>query len=69
MDNMEFQRFGLQEEEEEDEDDGAFQYMIEQSLLESNKQRETHRDSPTRGSRRAVDKTFLSTRLTFYSFL
>ncbi|XP_071349579.1 dynein axonemal heavy chain 12 isoform X5 [Trachinotus anak] len=40
---MEFQRLGL--EEEDDEDDAAIQYMIEQSLLESNKQREPHRDS------------------------
>ncbi|KAK2915461.1 hypothetical protein Q8A73_006055 [Channa argus] len=49
VDNMEFQRFGIQE--EDDEDDTATQFMIEQSLLESNKQRETHKDSTTRGNR------------------
>ncbi|XP_018518841.1 dynein axonemal heavy chain 12 [Lates calcarifer] len=46
---MEFQRFGL--EEDDDEDDAATQYMIEQSLMESNKQKETHRESTTRGGR------------------
>ncbi|XP_022597877.1 ankyrin repeat and SOCS box protein 14 [Seriola dumerili] len=46
---MEFQRLRL--EEEDDEDDAAIQYMIEQSLLESNKQKETHRDATTRGGR------------------
>ncbi|XP_040889094.1 dynein heavy chain 12, axonemal-like [Toxotes jaculatrix] len=46
---MEFQRFGF--EEDDDEDDAATQYMIEQSLLESNKQKETHRDSTTRDGR------------------
>ncbi|XP_044066548.1 dynein axonemal heavy chain 12-like isoform X2 [Siniperca chuatsi] len=46
---MEFQRFGT--EDEDDEDDAATQYMIEQSLLESNKQKETHRDSTTRDGR------------------
>nr|XP_046240871.1 ankyrin repeat and SOCS box protein 14-like isoform X2 [Scatophagus argus] len=40
---MEFERFGT--EDDNDEDDAAVQYMIEQSLLESNKQKETNRDS------------------------
>lgn len=45
---MEFVQFGT--EDENDEDSAAVQYMIEQSLLESNKQRETHRDATTRAS-------------------
>lgn len=52
MDNMEFQRFGIQE--DDDEDDAAVQYMIEQSLMESSKQKETHKDSTPRDSRRLV---------------
>ncbi|XP_073324723.1 dynein axonemal heavy chain 12 [Pagrus major] len=47
---MELERFGT-EADENDEDDAAMQYMIEQSLLESNKQKETHRDSTTRSGR------------------
>ncbi|CAK6960863.1 dynein axonemal heavy chain 12-like [Scomber scombrus] len=43
MDNMEYRRFGT--EDEGDEEDADLQYMIEQSLLESNKQRETQIDS------------------------
>ncbi|KAM9361833.1 dynein axonemal heavy chain 12 [Symphorus nematophorus] len=46
---MEFERFGT--EDGDDEDNAAIQYMIEQSLLESNKQKETHRDSTTRGGK------------------
>ncbi|XP_076600251.1 dynein axonemal heavy chain 12 [Chaetodon auriga] len=46
---MEFERVGT--ENDDDEDDAAFQYMIEQSLLESNKQKETHRDPTARGCR------------------
>ncbi|XP_041816424.1 dynein heavy chain 12, axonemal-like [Chelmon rostratus] len=46
---MEFERFGT--EDDDDEDDAAIQYMIEQSLQESSKQRETHRDSTARGCR------------------
>ncbi|XP_037608530.1 dynein heavy chain 12, axonemal-like [Sebastes umbrosus] len=44
---MEFVQFGT----EDDDDDAAIQYMIEQSLLESNKQKETHRDATTRDDR------------------
>ncbi|XP_078101061.1 ankyrin repeat and SOCS box protein 14-like, partial [Sander vitreus] len=44
---MEFVRFGT----EDDDDDAATQYMIEQSLLESNKQKEPHRDSTAHDSR------------------
>lgn len=45
VDNMELQRSGLKEEEEDEEDDDvAAQYVIEQSLLERSKQKETHRD-------------------------
>lgn len=40
---MEFQQFGF--EDDEDENDAAIQFMIEQSLLESNKQKETHKES------------------------
>ncbi|XP_040014470.1 dynein heavy chain 12, axonemal-like isoform X2 [Xiphias gladius] len=42
---MELQPFGL--EEEDDEDNDSIQYMIEQSLLESHKQRGSLRDSTT----------------------
>ncbi|KAE8298181.1 Ankyrin repeat and SOCS box protein 14 [Larimichthys crocea] len=45
---MEFERFT---EDDDEEEDAAIQYMIEQSLLESNKPKETHRDSTTRASR------------------
>ncbi|CAJ1052008.1 dynein heavy chain 12%2C axonemal-like [Xyrichtys novacula] len=38
----------IRTEEEEEDEDAATQYMIEQSLLESNKQKETHRDDVTR---------------------
>lgn len=55
VDDMEFRRYGM--EDEDDEDDAATQYMIEQSLLESNKQKETVRDSTTRDSRRSVQQT------------
>lgn len=48
---MDFRRVGFGMEDEDDEDDAATQYMIEQSLLEINKQKETHRDSTTRDSR------------------
>ncbi|XP_019123841.2 dynein heavy chain 12, axonemal isoform X3 [Larimichthys crocea] len=46
---MEFEQFRT--EDDDDEEDAAIQYMIEQSLLESNKPKETHRDSTTRASR------------------
>lgn len=52
MDNMEFHSFGIQE--DDDEDDAAVQYMIEQSLLESNKQKDTPKNSTPRDSRRLV---------------
>lgn len=45
---MEFVQFGTGD--EDDEDSAAVQYMIEQSLLESNKQKEAHRDATTRAS-------------------
>ncbi|XP_033483401.1 dynein axonemal heavy chain 12 isoform X1 [Epinephelus lanceolatus] len=38
----------IRTEDEDEDDDAVTQYMIEQSLLESNKQKETHRDSTTR---------------------
>ncbi|XP_054473618.1 dynein axonemal heavy chain 12-like [Anoplopoma fimbria] len=38
---MEFLRFGMLEDDEDDDVDAATQYMIEQSLLESNKQKES----------------------------
>lgn len=44
---MEFDRFGA---EDNDDEDAATQLMIEQSLLESNKQRETHRDNAAQDS-------------------
>ncbi|XP_047188397.1 dynein axonemal heavy chain 12-like isoform X2 [Scophthalmus maximus] len=48
---MELQRSGLKEEEEDEEDDDvAAQYVIEQSLLERSKQKETHRDEGSSGS-------------------
>lgn len=50
---MEFQLFGF---EDDDEEDAATQYVIEQSLLESSKQRGTHKDSATQGSRRLVQQ-------------
>lgn len=53
MDIMELERFGT-DADENDEDDAAMQYMIAQSLQESNKQKETHRDATPRGSRRSV---------------
>ncbi|XP_070759032.1 dynein axonemal heavy chain 12 isoform X1 [Enoplosus armatus] len=56
---MEFQRYGT--EDEDDEDDAATQYMIEQSLLESNKQKETHRDSTTRDGRSSADSSSIFT--------
>nr|XP_020466815.1 ankyrin repeat and SOCS box protein 14 [Monopterus albus] len=46
---MEFQRFGT--EEEDDENDAAIQYMIAQSLMESSKQKELHKDTKTRDGR------------------
>lgn len=49
---MELDRFGIHD--EDDEDDAATQYMIEQSLLESNKQKEMHRNATTREDRRSV---------------
>lgn len=55
---MEFERFT---EDDDEEEDAAIQYMIEQSLLESNKPKETHRDSTTRASRRSVWKPRLHT--------
>nr|XP_019952510.1 PREDICTED: ankyrin repeat and SOCS box protein 14 [Paralichthys olivaceus] len=48
---MEFPRLRLEEEDEDDEEDAATQYMIEQSLMESNKQKEPDRDLTTRGDR------------------
>lgn len=50
-------------EEEEDDDDEAAQYMIEQSLLESNKQKGTHRDAAARDSRRSVGEDSLTIRV------
>lgn len=60
VDNMEFQHFGL---EEEDEDDAALQFMIEQSLLDSNKQRETHKESraPPHKSEHCTDSSLIFT--------
>ncbi|KAG7226674.1 hypothetical protein INR49_001844 [Caranx melampygus] len=54
---MEFQQFGF--EEEGDEDDAAIQFMIEQSLLESNKPRETHKESraPPQNSELCTDSS------------
>ncbi|XP_070696464.1 dynein axonemal heavy chain 12 [Pempheris klunzingeri] len=46
---MEFEPVGT--EDEDGVDDAAFQYMIEQSLLEGNKQKEAHRDATTRDGR------------------
>ncbi|XP_072239179.1 dynein axonemal heavy chain 12 [Leuresthes tenuis] len=43
---MECDRFGM--EDEDGDKDAATQYMIEQSLLECSKQKESHRDSTTR---------------------
>lgn len=51
---MELDRFGIHD--EDDEDDAATQYMIEQSLLESNKQKEMHRNATTREDRRSVQQ-------------
>lgn len=51
---MELDRFGIHD--EDDEDDAATQYMIEQSLLESSKQKETHRNATTREDRRSVQQ-------------
>uniref|UniRef100_A0A3Q1H3L9 Ankyrin repeat and SOCS box containing 14a n=1 Tax=Acanthochromis polyacanthus TaxID=80966 RepID=A0A3Q1H3L9_9TELE len=45
---MEFDGFGM--EDGDDEDDAATQYMIEQSLLESNKHKETKKEETTRHS-------------------
>lgn len=61
VDNMEFQHFGF--EEEEDEDDAAIQFMIEQSLLDSNKQRETHKESraPPHKSEHCTDSSLIFT--------
>lgn len=53
VDVMELERFGT-DADENDEDDAALQYMIAQSLLESNKQKETHRGCTPRGGRRSV---------------
>lgn len=53
MDVMELERFGT-DADENDEDDAALQYMIAQSLLESSKQKETHRGCTPRGGRRSV---------------
>ncbi|XP_030275123.1 dynein heavy chain 12, axonemal isoform X1 [Sparus aurata] len=47
---MELERFGT-DADENDEDDAALQYMIAQSLLESSKQKETHRGCTPRGGR------------------
>ncbi|XP_069568768.1 dynein axonemal heavy chain 12 isoform X2 [Brachyistius frenatus] len=52
---MEFDRLGPKE-DEEDEDDVATQYMIEQSLLESNKRREVHRESAAPDGRTSVQQ-------------
>lgn len=51
---MELDRFSIHD--EDDEDDAATQYMIEQSLLESNKQKEMHRNATTREDRRSVQQ-------------
>lgn len=53
MDIMEFERFGTEDDNNED-DDAAVQYMIEQSLLESTKQRATPRDATTPDTRRSI---------------
>ncbi|XP_054866379.1 dynein axonemal heavy chain 12 isoform X1 [Amphiprion ocellaris] len=45
---MEFDRFGI--EDEDDEDDAATQYMIEQSLLDSSKHKETNKEETARHS-------------------
>ncbi|XP_058487724.1 dynein axonemal heavy chain 12-like [Solea solea] len=53
---MESWRFRLGE-EEEDEDDADTQYMIEQSLLEINKQKETHRESTAQDDKKKADSS------------
>ena len=52
VDLMECDRFGL--EDDDGDEDAATQYMIEQSLLECSKQKETHRDSTTPEDKRSV---------------
>ena len=47
---MEYVRY----EDDEDDEDAATQYMIEQSLLESTKQKETQQGSTTPDSKRSV---------------
>uniref|UniRef100_UPI003AAB8214 ankyrin repeat and SOCS box protein 14 n=1 Tax=Centroberyx gerrardi TaxID=166262 RepID=UPI003AAB8214 len=58
---MELERFGTEEEDEEE--DAATQYMIEQSLLESNKQRKTERDARTGDSRSVRQNTADSSKI------
>lgn len=53
-DIMEFEQFGI--EGDDDDDSAAVQYMIEQSLLESNKQKEGRKEDSTRGGRRSETK-------------
>ncbi|XP_012773896.3 dynein axonemal heavy chain 12 isoform X1 [Maylandia zebra] len=55
---MELDRFGIHD--EDDEDDAATQYMIEQSLLESNKQKEMHRNATTREDRSSSESADIS---------
>lgn len=50
LDVMEFDRIRTEDDEEED---AALQYMIEQSLLERNKQGERPHDSTPQGTRRS----------------
>ncbi|XP_028285503.1 dynein heavy chain 12, axonemal isoform X2 [Parambassis ranga] len=59
---MEYARFGT--EDEDDEEDAATQYMIEQSLLESSKQREARRDTRDSSSSECADirKIFIAIR-------
>lgn len=45
------------EDDENDEDDAAFQYMIEQSLLESSKKKEVPQEPPTGPTDRSGRKT------------
>lgn len=54
LDVMNPSRFGL--EDEDDEEDAALQYMIDQSLQESNKQRGLHRESSPGTKPRSVQE-------------
>lgn len=53
---MEFDGLRM-EDDDNDEDDAAFQYMIEQSLLESSKKKEIPQEPPTGPTERSGRKT------------